>query len=248
MKHKIWAHRGASGTMPENTLPAFKKAVEDQADGVELDIQYTKDRQIVVIHDETIDRTSDHTGFVKDYTLQELRQFDFSKTHPECGRVTIPTMKEVFALLKPTNLTVNIELKTGIFDYEGIEEDIVRLTKELGFEDRVIYSSFNHYSILRIQQADPQAKTAFLYADGYMDIVEYARKYHVNALHPAGYNVRFRDFVKKAHEAGLAVNVWTINREEDMKLCDQFGVDAIITNYPEKARRVLYGNVTSDMD
>ena len=241
MEHKIWAHRGASGTMPENTLEAFWKAVEFQADGVELDIQYTKDKQIVVCHDEMLERTSNGTGFVKDHTLEELKQLDFSKTHPEAGVVRIPTMKEVFELLKPTNLTINIELKTGIFDYTGIEEDILKLTKEMGFEDRVIYSSFNHYSILRIQELCPSAKTAFLYSDGIIDVVNYAKKYKVNALHPAGYNIRFKDLVKEAHEAGMDVNVWTINTEEHMKMCDMFGVDAIITNYPELARKVFYG-------
>lgn len=241
MKHAIWAHRGASGTMPENTLESFKKAAELGADGVELDIQFTKDKQIVVCHDETIDRTSNGKGFVKDYTLEELKQLDFSKTHPEAGTVRIPTMKEVFELLKPTDLMIDIELKTGELDYEGIEEAILQLTKEMGFEDRVIYSSFNHYSILRIQQLCPEAKTAFLYCDGIIDVVEYAKKYHVNALHPAGYNIRFKDMVKDAHEAGMDVNVWTINTKEQMLLCDAYGADAIITNYPELAREVFYG-------
>ena len=239
MHTQIWAHRGASGYMPENTIPSFQKAVDLEADGVELDIQLTKDGEIVVCHDEEIDRTSNQKGWLKDYTLEQLRQMDFSYGHTELGVVKIPTMQEVFELLKPTNLIINIELKTGIFDYTGIEEKIVELTHAEGFEDRVIYSSFNHYSILKIQKLDPKAKTAFLYCDGTIDMPEYGKKYHVDALHPAAYNLRFPDFSKKCKEFGLDVNVWTVNTVEIAKACLQYGVNALITNYPDTMKQVV---------
>lgn len=234
----IWAHRGASGIMPENTLLSFQKAAELKADGVELDIQLTKDGQIVVMHDERLERTSNGKGWVKDYTLAELRKLEFNKTHPETGHADIPTMKEVFELLKPTKLTINIELKTGIFDYEGIEKKIIDLTHEEGFENRVIYSSFNHYSIMKIQELDPQAKTAFLYADGTMDMPEYGAAHHVDALHPALYNLRYPEFLSKCREKNLELNVWTVNEEEYVRICLQAQVHGIITNYPDMARRV----------
>lgn len=243
MEHKIWAHRGASGYMPENTLPSFRKAVELKADGVELDIQLTKDGEIVVCHDEAIDRTSNGKGWVKDYTLEELKQFDFSYQYPQLGKVEIPTMKEVFELLKPSDLTINIELKTGMFFYEGIEEKIVALTHEMGFENRVIYSSFNHYSILKIQEIDPEAKTAFLYSDGPIDMPQYGKKYHVDALHPAAYNLQFPHFYEECKAAGLDINVWTVNTPQIAKLCLQFGCDALITNYPDVIRETVEGSV-----
>ena len=112
-KPLIWGHRGASAYAPENTLFAFQKAVEQKADGVELDIQLTKDGHIVVIHDEWIDRTSDGKGWVKDMTLAELRRFNYNRTHPEYEHADIPTMEEVLDLLKPTDLTIDIELKTA---------------------------------------------------------------------------------------------------------------------------------------
>lgn len=146
-KPLVWAHRGASGYAPENTLAAFEKAVELGADGVELDIQLTKDDEIVVIHDEKIDRTSDGEGWVKDYTLEELRGFNYNRTKPEYEHADIPTMREVFELLKPTGLFINIEIKMGVFFYEKIEEKILALTKEMDMEDRVCYSSFNHYTV-----------------------------------------------------------------------------------------------------
>lgn len=235
----VWAHRGASGVMPENTLPAFQKAADMHADGVELDIQLTKDGELVVIHDEMVDRTTDGKGWVKDFTLEEIRKLNACYKFKDMGEFRIPTMKEVFELLKPTDLTINIELKTGIIDYDGIEEKIIALTHEEGFEKRVIYSSFNHYSIMKIQKLDPDAKTAFLYSDGPLDMPEYGREHHVNALHPAFYNLRMPEFMQKTKEYGLDVNVWTVNKEEYAKVCIQAGVNAIITNYPDMVKRVI---------
>lgn len=232
---RIWAHRGASGYCPENTMPAFEKAVEMGADGIELDIQLTKDDQIVVLHDEWIDRTSDGKGWLKDYTLEELRQYNFNQTHPSLGRQQIPTMREVFEQIRPTNLVINIELKTGIVFYDRLEEKILALTKEMGMEDRVIYSSFNHDTIRKLRALDKKAQTGFLYADGTMDMPEYAKRYGVNALHPALYNLQYPGFMEQCRRNGLKVHVWTVNETEHMEQCLRYGVDAIITNYPDRA-------------
>ena len=107
-KTKVWAHRGASGYAPENTLDAFRKAVEMGADGIELDVQMTKDGELVVIHDETIDRVSNGKGWVKDYTYEELKKFNFNKTHLEYTKEEIPTLEQVYRLIKLTNLTINV--------------------------------------------------------------------------------------------------------------------------------------------
>ena len=238
-KPLVWAHRGASGYAPENTLAAFEKAVELGADGVELDIQLTKDDEIVVIHDEKIDRTSDGKGWVKDYTLEELRGFNYNRTKPEYEHADIPTMREVFELLKPTGLFINIEIKTGVIFYEKIEEKILALTKEMDMEDRVCYSSFNHYTVKRIHELKPDAEVGFLYADGPIDMPSYGEKYGVNALHPALYNLQYDGFIKECKEKGLKLNVWTVNEKEHMQLCCKYGVNAIITNYPDIAREVV---------
>lgn len=238
-KPLVWAHRGASGYAPENTLAAFEKAVELGADGVELDIQLTKDDEIVVIHDEKIDRTSDGEGWVKDYTLEELRGFNYNRTKPEYEHADIPTMREVFELLKPTGLFINIEIKTGVFFYEKIEEKILALTKEMDMEDRVCYSSFNHYTVKRIHELKPDAEVGFLYADGPIDMPSYGEKHGGNALHPALYNLQYDGFIKECKEKGLKLNVWTVNEKEHMQLCCKYGVNAIITNYPDIAREVV---------
>ncbi|MCR5580178.1 MAG: glycerophosphodiester phosphodiesterase [Pseudobutyrivibrio sp.] len=238
---KVWAHRGASGYLPENTIPAFEQAIKMGADGIELDIHKTKDGQLVVIHDEQIDRTSDGKGYVKDYTLEELRKYNYNATHPECKHADIPTMREVFELIKPTDLTINIELKTGIIFYEGIEEDIIALTKEFDMEDRVIYSSFNHYSIMRVQELDPEAHTGFLYMDGTLDMPEYGRDHGVEALHPALYNVQYPNYVERCHELGLKINTWTVNSKKYINMACQMGLDGIITNYPDVALEIVNG-------
>ena len=185
-KTKVWAHRGASGYAPENTLDAFRKAVEMGADGIELDVQMTKDGELVVIHDETIDRVSNGKGWVKNYTYEELKKFNFNKTHLEYTKEEIPTLEQVYLLIKPTNLTINVEIKTGIVFYPGIEERVLELTEHLGMKERVIYSSFNHYTIRKIKELDPQAKTGMLYEDGIIDTVDYACDVvKADALHPA---------------------------------------------------------------
>ncbi|MBR4163543.1 MAG: glycerophosphodiester phosphodiesterase [Solobacterium sp.] len=238
-KPQIWAHRGACAYKPENTLESFQEAVNLHADGIELDIQMTKDGKIVVIHDETIDRTSDGTGWVKDFTYEELLKYNFNNNHPEVAFARIPLMEEVFDLIFPTALIINIELKTGIVFYEGIEEAILKMTKEKNMEDRVIYSSFNHYSVKKIQKLNPDARTAFLYADGPIDMPEYAHSHHVDAIHPALYNIQFPDVVEKAHQLGMEVNVWTVNEKEHIQLCMLKQVDAIITNKPDYVRKII---------
>lgn len=119
---KIFAHRGYSGKYPENTMIAFKKALECGVDGIELDIQLTKDGEVVIIHDETIDRTTTGKGFVIDYTYEELEKFDASFKFKDLGFNKIPTLREYFQLVKDYDIVTNVELKTGINEYLGIEK------------------------------------------------------------------------------------------------------------------------------
>ena len=235
----VWAHRGASGYCPENTLPAFQRAIELGADGIELDVQMTRDGELVVCHDETIDRTSNGSGWIKDKTLAELKALDFSSGKKDFLGVTIPTMREVFDLLDDADIMINIELKTGIVFYPGMAEKLLKLTSECGFSDRVIYSSFNHYTIKHMREISPEAKLGFLYADGTIGMPAYALKYGVQALHPALYNIQFPGFIEECHKEGIAVNVWTVDSDEYIEMSYSAGVDAIITNYPDKAFEVI---------
>lgn len=170
---EIFAHRGACGYEPENTMEAFALAVEQGADGIELDVQLTKDGKLVIFHDETIDRMCHGTGWVKDFTLEELRKYEVCSPEGKKGR--IPTLREVLELVKPGNLKVNIELKTGIYWYPDIERLTVEEVKRQKMEERVIYSSFNHYSIQKLKEYAPEAETAYLYSDVILNVDEYAK-------------------------------------------------------------------------
>ncbi len=236
---KIWAHRGASGYAPENTLEAFGKAVELKADGIELDVQMTKDGQLVIIHDETVNRVSNAKGWVKDYTWEELKKLNVNKKFPEYGEVRIPSLEEVYSLMKNTELMINVEIKSGIVFYENIEEKVLELTEKMGLEDRVLYSSFNHYSVLKLKKLNPSVKTGFLYEDCYIGMPEYAVKYGVEALHPALYNLQYPDFIKDCKDRNIAIRAWTVNEVEYMKMLCENEIEGMITNYPDVGRMVL---------
>lgn len=239
MKTKIWAHRGASGHAPENTLEAFELAVRQGADGVELDVQLTRDGELVVIHDEEVNRVSGAKGFVKDFTLAELKKLNVNRPCPKYENVRIPTLREVYELLRPSGLEINVELKTGIFFYSGIEEKVLELGAAMGMEERLWYSSFNHLSLVTLKKLNPVARTGILYEDGWLNVPEYAGHIRAEALHPAYYNLRYPGFLDECRVRGLKLHVWTVDDEEMMKSMAREQIDAIITDYPDRARRVL---------
>lgn len=247
-KTKVWAHRGASGHAPENTLPAFELALQMGADGIELDVQLTKDGVPVVIHDERVDRVSDGSGWVKDYSFEELRALNVNQNplFLAYGKVQIPTLEEVYDLVQNSDVTINLELKNNQVFYDFLEEQVLRLAEEKGLAERVIYSSFNHESIRRIQKLKPGSRTAFLYNDGILDIAGYAVRYGVYAVHPSCIRVGFgesgkktderkaAEFIRKCHEKNLRVHVWSVNEPADIARMNACGADAIITDYIER--------------
>lgn len=236
---KVWAHRGAAGYAPENTLESFELAVRQGADGVELDVQMTKDGELVVIHDEEIDRVSNGSGLVKDFSLKELKQLNFNRTRPEYEYVQIPTLQEVYELLKPAGVAINVELKTGIYFYPGIGQKVLSLAEEMEMKGRIWYSSFNHMTLTTLKRMDPTIRTGILYEDGWLNVPEYAEKIGVDALHPAYYNLQYPGVVKEAKSKGLKLHVWTVDDERVMKYLIKEGIDAIITNYPDRAVKVV---------
>ena len=210
---KIWAHRGCSQLYPENTITSFKKAMEVQGlTGIELDVQISKDGELVVIHDEKIDRTTDGFGFVRDYTLKELRSFHIHTGQDYAEH--IPTMREVLELLTPSlreyiggkkqcvenkGLRLNIELKNGVYAYPGLEQKIVDMVKEFDVQDAIVYSSFYTQSLLRVHELAPDAELGILdgrisdclvKAIGCEQIVGDGFKF---ALHPAGTRLELDD-------------------------------------------------------
>ncbi|MCF2640284.1 glycerophosphodiester phosphodiesterase [Fusobacterium varium] len=236
---KNFAHRGFSGKYPENTLLAFEKAVEAQADGIELDVQLTKDGEIVIIHDETIDRTTNGKGLVVDYTYEELEKFDASYIYTgQFGFNKIPTLREYFNLIKDTNIITNIELKTGINEYKGIEEKVYNLIKEFQLENRVIISSFNHYSVLRMKAIAPRIKCGFLTETWILNPSKYIKNYCVECYHPH-FAMLTPKIVNELKTLGIEINTWTVNKEEDIRDMIVKGIDIIIGNFPDLTKKII---------
>lgn len=236
---KNFAHRGFSGKYPENTMLAFRKAVEEGVDGIELDVQLTKDGEVVIIHDETIDRTTDGKGLVVSYTCDELRKFDASfKFRGQCGFNPIPTLREYFELVKDKNLVTNIELKTGLNEYFGIEEKVWKLIEEYRLEDRVLISSFNHYSVLRMKSIAPNLKYGLLTETWIINAGKYTEDVGVECYHPHFFSMTAEN-VKELKEHNIEINVYTVNEEKDIRDMIEKGIDIVIGNYPDLTKKIL---------
>lgn len=236
---KIWAHRGCSQRYPENTLTAFRKAAAlPGLEGIELDVQLTKDRQMVICHDERVDRTTDGTGFVKDFTLEELQQL-----HIDAGQEQehIPTIDEVFDLLEPamrTGLRMNIEFKNSVFRYEGMEQMVIGFVRDRELEQQIVYSSFYTKSLALVHELAPKAEIGIL--DTYASDCWYKRAGGCGgtALHPYWQNI---DLLP--NELGLyPVRAWfgghlypekPTGTKLNFTILEQKGITDVFLNEPE---------------
>ena len=237
---KIWAHRGCSQRYPENTLLAFEKAAAIRnLTGIELDIQMTKDGALVVIHDERVDRTTEGVGFVRDYTLAELRKRHiYADASPS---QTIPTMDEVFDLTEEklkSGLKINIELKTSVYPYPGIEEKIVELVHKRGLEDSIVYSSFYALSLDRIRQLEPTAEIAVL-DHKVSDCLFKLKGCGANALHPFWKGIdlpieRIKEYSVRAWLSGHLYPEKPTGTKLDLEMLERQGITDVILNEPER--------------
>jgi glycerophosphoryl diester phosphodiesterase len=228
----VIGHRGASSEAPENTLTAFARGLETGTDGFEFDVHMSKDGELVVIHDETVARTTGGSGWVKDMTLDELKALDAGSWFDLRFRgERIPTLREVLELIADKSKLINIELKSGIVIYPHIERRIIEVLDEFDILDKTIISSFNHYSLRNVKELEPEVKTGILYMEGLVEPWIYALRVPADGLHPASYLVT-PEIVRSARDAGLFVNVWTVDKADEMKKMVASGVDAVITNCP----------------
>lgn len=234
---KNFAHRGFSGKYPENTLLAFKKAIEFGVDGIEMDVHLTKDGEMVIIHDELVDRTTNGHGFVKDFTYEELSKLDASYIFPEVGFQKIPTLREYMELVKDTGIITNIELKTGVFEYPGIEKKVYDMIMEYGLKDKMIISSFNHFSVMRMKAIDSEIKCGLLEESWLLNAADYVADAGIECFHPY-YKYLTKENVEKLKEKGLEINTWTVNTKEEIREMIERDVDSVIGNYPNLVREV----------
>lgn len=235
---QIWAHRGACREAPENTVPAFERALQLGVDGVELDVQLTADGVPVVIHDETVERTTDGTGPVAGFTLSQLRRLDAADGMRGFAGVGVPTLADVLAVVAPARVTINIELKNSTEPYPGLEEAVLAEVEAFGIAERVVLSSFNHYSLKKLQHLRATVELGMLYTDPLYHPWRYAAKLGVAAIHPPARFMLGRRFVRRAHDSGLAVRPWVVNGERRLLRMFEWGVDAVFTDVPERALRL----------
>jgi glycerophosphoryl diester phosphodiesterase len=212
-------HRGAKFYEPENTLRSFRKALELGANAVELDVRRTRDGELVVIHDAEVDRTTNGKGLVSGLTLEEIRSLDAGKGEK------IPTLEEVLDFLD-NRVKILIELKEA-----GVEEKVLKLVHEKGLEKNVIIISFLEDALRRVRELDKDVETGFIFVK-HNDPVKTAVELKANYLLPL-YRFTHSDLIRKSHENGLKVIVWTVNDEKEASEYAGKRVDGITSDKPD---------------
>ncbi|HSR04056.1 MAG TPA: glycerophosphodiester phosphodiesterase [Proteiniclasticum sp.] len=230
----IYAHRGNSSVYPENTMSAFRSAIDLGVHGIETDVHLTKDGELVITHDEEISRVSDGKGMIKDLTYKELLAFDFgSWKGEEYKGEKIVKLTQLLDLLENQEIMLNIEIKMGFLLYPGIEEKLLEVLTERGFLHRIIFSSFNHYSLAKLKSLNPDALVAPLYQSGLYEPYNYALTFGASFIHPY-YMAMDRSIVEESHKKNIKVNLWTVNDTDKVSYYKDLGIDGLITDYPEE--------------
>ncbi|MBN1955403.1 MAG: glycerophosphodiester phosphodiesterase [Anaerolineae bacterium] len=237
------AHRGASGSAPQNTLAAFRRAVELGADGVELDVHLSADGVPVVIHDFAVENTTDGSGRVADLPLAALQELDagawFDATF---SGERIPTLEQVLDDAGP-RLLVNVELKALDGVDRGLEAVVAAVVERRGVPERLLFSSFEPQALCRMQRLAPHIPRALLYGPAPLSILTFLRARRRRELKLAGVSPHWSLLrpaaVRRAHARGRRVTAWTVDEPQRMRRLVAWGVDAIITNYPDRLRKVL---------
>ncbi|WP_077326826.1 glycerophosphodiester phosphodiesterase [Virgibacillus siamensis] len=235
MSTAIIAHRGASKVAPENTMSAFKIAYQSGADGIETDVQLTKDRVPVLMHDERLKRTTNGSGYIKNYTFHELQSLDagswFSKNF---SGEKIITLHELLKWLLNKPLYLNIELKNNKIDYENLENIVVDMISQFHLQNRTIISTFNPTSVRRLRTVTQQIEIAYLTSKRKHNIIRNAKQLGANAVH-VKYRLLSKKLMQQSKEENMPVRVYTVNRPGRMRRCFDYQCDGIFTDQPEQA-------------
>ena len=242
----VLAHRGANKVAPQNTLPAFQKALDFCADGLETDVHLSMDGHIVICHNYTIDETSNGTGRVDEMTLSQLKGFDFgSYFSDEFKGVTLPTLPELLDLTKSMKL-INIEIKPPQKDCDLVKK-VVEAIHEYGIVENSIVSCFDPECIRLVKEIDKNVKTGLLYEDDELGreiiafgVAKYCKQLNADAAHPHRKLITHKEVID-LHDLGIAVNPWTVNKEEEIVRFTQWGCDALISDVPDYCLKVLEG-------
>jgi len=228
------AHRGSSGSYPENTRLAFEKAMEAGADMIEMDCQLSKDGHVVVFHDERLQRTTGAKGYVKDKTLRQLKKLDagawFKKSFKGEKVLTLEEVMEIVA----GKADLNLEIKHVPRGPVGLELKILFILSHYDYLERAIFSSFDYRSLGRVRELAPDARIGLLYGAGMKDNpFQTAREIGAYSLHIQK-ELASSSFLERAGQLGLRTFVWTVNEVREMEKFLSLGVDGIISDFPEK--------------
>ncbi|RRK09958.1 glycerophosphodiester phosphodiesterase [Lactiplantibacillus garii] len=221
-KSLIYGHRGVPVKFPENSLAGFAYAISQHIDGLEFDVHLTKDGVPVIMHDETVDRTTSGSGKIVDHTFAELRQCKLSNGEP------VPSLAEFLALVSGENVHLNLEFKTDRQYYPGIEHTVLRMVHQTDLVYPVVFSSFNLHSLQRGYALDPEQKYAFLTSAKIGDPEGFAKTEHLEGLHLEHY--------QPVHH--VSERVWTVDDPGEMRELFDHAVSAVITNDFELAQDV----------
>jgi glycerophosphoryl diester phosphodiesterase len=233
-KPLLIAHRGLSSQAPENTLAAFKLAVETGCAGIETDVHLTADGKLALIHDENTIRTTGTSGRVAAMTMMELSGLDAGGWYDDAfAGERIPELWQLLELVKPTGMVINLELKNSYVRYPGLEQAVLAELRRFEMIGRIIFSSFNHASMAAVKTLEPRAETALLYDAVLYRTEDYAKMCGVDAIHPMRSTVDAA-LVQECHLAGVKVRPWTVDRPDEAAKLAAFGVDALITNCPDE--------------
>ncbi len=227
----VLGHRGARAYAPMNTIPSFELALKQGADGVELDTHFSKDGHLIVLHDFSVDATTNGKGLAKDFTLAELKELDAgSSFSAEYEGTRIPTLDEVFEAVGK-ELFINVEIKSETQDTDGVEQAVADCIAKHGLEGSTIVSSFNPLALKRFRAIMPVVPIGYLYSENY-NFSEAMEGFPHEARHPH-YEMIDADYMKWAKANNFRVNTWTVNDPERAVELYQLGVDAIITDVPD---------------
>ncbi|CDQ39731.1 MULTISPECIES: glycerophosphodiester phosphodiesterase [Virgibacillus] len=235
MNTKIFAHRGASKYAPENTMPAFKLACNMNADGIETDVQLTKDNIPVLFHDEQLKRTTGTVGYVKDFTYEQLKQLDAGRWYSnEFEHITIPSLDDFLNWIKAKPLYLNIELKNYKIDYKHIESIVYDAIAYHQLLNRTTISTFNPNSIRRLRNKKDTIGVAFLTSKKYKRLVSFAEEMGANAIH-IKYRLLNKRLVEESHRRNMKLRVYTVNKPARIIRSLETSVNGIITDVPDQA-------------
>lgn len=237
----VFGHRGAKADAPMNTIPAFELALAQGADGIELDVHRSKDGALVIVHDFTVDETTDGEGAVKDMTLAELKSLDAGRWFDaRFTGVTIPTLDEVFEAVG-NKLYINVEIKSISPETDGIEALVAETITRHNMGSRVLLSSFNPLALRRFRDHLPDVPIGFLYQRGeYEDIWGLMDHMPHEARHPHETMIDAA-YMQWARENGFCVNTWTVNDTDRAVALRDLGVSIIISDVPGKVKAALDG-------